>query len=96
MFAPEMFAVVNGNYLNINRQPVPRSTYRVYNLEDSSAFIEFSEGRSRKITVPGSSREITYDDLSRTGIGVSKLGASRATALGAYAYALQQLDQSIP
>ena len=93
LFAPEMFRAVNGTYLNGAGEKVPRSTYRVYDLEDPSGFREFSTGRTKEITMPNSRRKITYDDLSRTGIGISKLGASRAISLGACAFALQQLDK---
>jgi predicted NBD/HSP70 family sugar kinase len=38
-----------------------------------------------------SARTVSYDPLKRTGIVLSRLGASRAISLGAYAYALTRL-----
>ena len=35
---------------------------------------------------------MTYDPLERVGVGLSRLGTSRAVALGAYAFALTALD----
>jgi glucokinase len=42
--------------------------------------------------VPGSGRKVAYDPLKRVGVGLSRLGTSRAVALGAYAFALAELD----
>jgi glucokinase len=34
-----------------------------------------------------------YDPQKRIGIGISRLGTSKAVAIGAFAYALQKLDK---
>jgi len=34
-----------------------------------------------------------YDPLARTGVGISRYGTSRSIALGAYAFALDKLDE---
>ena len=47
---------------------------------------------ARDVVVPGSLRKVAYDPLQRIGVGLSRLGTSRATALGAYAFALSALD----
>ncbi len=88
LFAPSMFDTMNGNFPDIGGSALPRTTCHVYNLEENSSFSEFSKKRSREISVPGSDRTIIYDDFSRTGVGVSELGASRAISLGAYAVAI--------
>ncbi|PIE87898.1 MAG: hypothetical protein CSA04_04675 [Bacteroidetes bacterium] len=36
--------------------------------------------------------EISYDPVKRVGVGVSRLGTAKAVAIGAYAYAIHQLD----
>jgi len=92
LFAPAMFAEINREYRDFRGNRFPRLSYKCYNLEDEGTFEEFVRGRTREITVPGSGRKISYDDLPRTGVGRSALGASTAIALGAYAFALQQLD----
>jgi glucokinase len=91
MFAPVMFSELNRQYINFRGIPSPRLSFKIYNLEDDSVFREFAMGKITEITVPGSSRRILYDDLPRTGVGLSKLGASKAIWLGAYAYALQKM-----
>ena len=37
--------------------------------------------------------EILYNHTKRIGVAISTLGASKAIALGAYAFALQQIDR---
>lgn len=91
LFSPAMFGELNRQYKNFRGIQSPRLSFKIYNLEDDSVFSEFAVGKITEIIVPGSSRKIRYDDLPRTGIGLSKLGASKAIWLGAYAYALQKM-----
>jgi glucokinase len=49
------------------------------------------KGDKRAITVPGSQRQVQYDPLPRTAVGISRLGTSEAVAIGAYAFALHKL-----
>jgi len=93
LFAPSMFGAINGSYHDPLGNPLPRLSYRVYDLEDASVFGEFARGRIREVVVPSSGRRVVYDDLPRTGVGCSKLGASRSIALGAYLFALKKLDE---
>jgi glucokinase len=94
LFAPSMFTELNRNYENFRGIASPRLSFRCYNLEDESAFPEFAAGGVKKLTVPGSERIVQYDNLPRTGVGKSSLGASLATSLGAYAIALRYLSKS--
>jgi glucokinase len=70
----------------------PRLSYQVFNLEDPAVFKDLDQHKHKELKIPGSGRTVTYDADLWTGVGLSKLGASNAIALGAYAYALQQLD----
>ena len=92
LFAPAMFTEINRNYKDPQGSSSARLSIKVFNLEDDTGFREFTTGGEKEIIVPGSNRKVWFDHDPRTGIGVSKLGASKAIALGAYAYALQQLD----
>ncbi len=71
---------------------VQRVQMRVFDLDDELEFAKFVVGDSRQIPVYGTDQTVTYDPMKRTGIMVSKLGASRAISIGAYVYALSQLD----
>ena len=44
--------------------------------------------------MPGGARTVKFDGLQRTGVGISRLGTSEATAIGAYAFALGRLDSA--
>ncbi len=92
LFSPSMFKEISRFYVNFRGEAMSRLSYQVFNLEDDKELKEFSSIKSTKIQVPGSGRTVEYDALPRTGVGLSKIGASKSIALGAYAYALQQLD----
>jgi len=93
LFSPSMFEAINRSYTNPLGEKSDRLSYKVFDLGNPEIFPEFAMGRKSRITVPGSNREVEYDELARSAVGLSKLGASRAIALGAYAFALQQLDK---
>jgi glucokinase len=65
---------------------------KAFDLEDKASFEAFARGEAHGITVPGSGRQVTYDPLKRIGVGLSRLGTSQAVSVGAYAYALHELD----
>ena len=65
---------------------------KVYDLDDDREFEAFAKGDSCEINVYGSNKKVIYDPQKRIGVAISKIGASRAIALGAYAYALNKLD----
>ena len=92
LFAPAMFKELNRSYETFRGQKTNRLSVKVFNLEDESTFDEFAKGNATELKIPNSKKTITYDNMPRTGVGISKLGANKATMLGAYAYALQQLD----
>jgi len=53
---------------------------------------EFIKGETREIIIPGGREKTVYDPLQRIGVGISRLGTTEAVAVGAYAFALHQLD----
>jgi glucokinase len=65
-----------------------------FNLEDPDERARFVKGEVKEVQVPGSARKVTHDPLERVGVGLSRLGTSKAVALGAYAFALTALDMS--
>jgi len=92
LFAPEMFEEINRTYVDYRGVSSPRLSYKVYNLEEPTQFSKFTGGKGKELKIPGSGRTVKYDADPRTGVGLSKMGASKAIALGSYAFALQQLD----
>ena len=66
---------------------------KVYNLDDPEEFDAFAKGDARQIKVYGTDKTATYDPQKRIGVMRSKIGASKAISLGAYTFALSQLDK---
>jgi glucokinase len=91
LFLPALVAEMNTPY-ETPRGPLMRLEMTAFNLEDPGERERFVAGEVKEVTVPGSTRTVTYDPLERVGVGLSRLGTSKAVALGAYAFALTALD----
>lgn len=65
----------------------------VYNLMEIGEYKRFLESTISWAQIPFSGRKVPYDCIKRIGVAISTLGASKAIALGAYAFALQQIDK---
>lgn len=65
----------------------------VCDLTDAKGRAAFLESTAVHVPVPFSEKRAYYDAHKRIGVTVSQLGANRAIALGAYAFALQQIDR---
>lgn len=94
LFMPRLVQEMNGTICKYDGEKIPRLAQRAYDLTDEISRQEFLRGESKEICVPRSERKIVCDPLKRIGVGISQLGTNHAVALGAYAYALQQLDDS--
>lgn len=68
-----------------------RLQMKAFNLDNDSEFAEFLQGGILKVNIPGTDRTVDYDPLKRIGVTVSKPGASRSIAMGAYVFALNNL-----
>jgi glucokinase len=89
LFFPAMINAMNAQYeANGIRRLIPRT----FNLEDPADVALFLRGDVRVVRVERSDRTIAFDPMRRTAVGLSRLGTSRAVAIGASAFALQQLD----
>ncbi|HUE01689.1 MAG TPA: ROK family protein [Bryobacteraceae bacterium] len=91
-FLPAIVDEMNGTYQAPDGHRFPRLAQHAFNLEDPAQLETFLKGETREVMVPGSSRTVKFDGLQRTGVGISRLGTSEATAAGAYAFALMSLD----
>jgi glucokinase len=84
---------MNSRFLCAGRL-VPRTGLVTYDLEDAEQRARFVGDDARMLQVPGTMRSVRYRDAKPVGVGLSRLGASRAAAVGAYAVALRGLDES--
>lgn len=90
-FLPAIVDEMNSTYASPQGDRFRRLIPRAFNLEDEVQLKEFLQGETTKLTVPHSTRKVRFDGLQRTGVGVSRLGTSEATAIGAYSFALNRL-----
>jgi glucokinase len=94
LILPGIVKEMNTPIPTLGGKKIDRLEARVYNLEDEEEFFAFARGDKREIIIPGTSRTMRYDPLKRVGVGLSRLGTSKAVSLGAYAFALFNLDRS--
>jgi glucokinase len=92
LFMSALLNEMNGFYQNPAGKFFPRLAVKTFNLEDGAELDKFIKGEKKEIPIPFSSGSIAYDPLQRTGVGISKLGTSKAVAIGAYSYALSKID----
>lgn len=92
-FLPAIVAEMNGSYTAPNGSQLPRLIPKAFNLEDAEEMAVFLKGEAKDLAVPGTNRKVRFDAMQRVGVGISRLGTSEATAIGAYAFALSQLDR---
>jgi glucokinase len=93
VFLPAIVNEMNGNFTRPDGTTFKRLVANVYNLEDVIQRDKFVTGAQKEITVYGSQQKIKYDSEARIGIGISRIGTSKAIIIGAYAFALKSLDK---
>ena len=72
-----------------------RLQMKAYLLEDAESFADFAKGGAVEGPIPGTNRKVGYDPCKRIGVTVSKQGANRSIAMGAYVFALNHLSKGI-
>ncbi len=93
LFAPSMFKALNKTFKHPSGSESARLSCKVFNLDDEDESTSFIRGNTKSTTIPGTDKVIVYDDSQRIGIAKSKLGASKAIGLGAYAFAIRSLSE---
>lgn len=90
-FMPALLEEMNSETGMMDGSRFSRLQSKAFYLDDEADFNRFARGEAVKIPVPGSDRQVDYDPCKRIGVMISKQGASRSVALGAYVYALNHL-----
>jgi glucokinase len=90
-FIESAVATMNGSFNKPDGEKISRLAMKIFNLQDPLELDHFIRGDSREISVPGSGQGLLYDPMARSGLGVTRLGTSEAIAVGAYAFALNNL-----
>lgn len=91
---PSLLATLRGKIGTLKGDELNRVQMKVYDLDDEQEFAEFARGEQRVLKVYGSDKEVTYDPQKRIGVAISKIGASKAISVGAYTFALDQIDKA--
>lgn len=89
---PALLAEMRSQLKTLGDENVDRVQLRVFDLDDELEFAKFVVGDPHEIPVYGTNATAVYDPMKRTGVIVSKLGASKAISIGAYVFALEALD----
>lgn len=92
-FLPALMKELNSDFVQPNGSKARRLTQLAFNLQNAEEVPLFLKGNQKSICIPESDKTMFYDDQPRIGVGVSRLGTSEAVAIGAYAFALNKLDQ---
>ena len=91
LFMPTLIKKMNDPFTGLNGHAFSRMETEAYNLMDPQDMIRFTQKSGKMVKVPFSDQQVWYDPTKRVGVGVTKLGTSSAVAIGAYAYAIEQL-----
>ena len=91
-FMPAIMKELERQFDFRKHDPIPRLIQRAFNLNEKAGINGLTEVTGKFIDLPGTDEKIYYDQQPKVGIGTSRIGASRAISLGAYAYALSKLN----
>lgn len=89
---PSLIQELNSSISMMDGTTFPRLQMKAFNLHDEQEFACFAKGNAVRISIPGTDQMMNYDPMKRIGVAISTLGASKAVALGAYAFALNHLS----
>lgn len=92
VFMPKLIEKMNEPFTDFNGRKVSRMEINAYNLMEPTEMIKFTEAKGKMVKVPFSDQEVWYDPNKNIGVAITKLGTSSAVAIGAYAYAIHQLE----
>ena len=84
-FMSSLMNELNGTIGKLNSETFSRLQMKAYNLDNELEMTNFLIGYSERVNIQGTTKMVNYDSAKRIGVAVSKLGASKAIALGAYA-----------
>ncbi|MDR2414873.1 MAG: ROK family protein, partial [Odoribacteraceae bacterium] len=93
LLMPAAMRALNGVLDSPTGEPADRMEMKAFFLDDPGDAARFLAPTTVPVPVPGTSRVVDYDPVKRMGVTITRLGTSKAVALGAYAFALDKLDR---
>jgi glucokinase len=94
LFMKYLIDEMNSFYFNSDGTKFKRLVADVYNLEDEKGMKKFVQSNAKELSVYGTDEKVIYDPSQKIGVGISKIGTSKAISIGAYAFALNKMDQA--
>jgi len=91
LILPSLLNEMRANYVSYSGKTYPRLAQKVFNLENQEEIDFFTDSETKEIYVEGINKTYQYDSLKRVGVGFSKIGTSKAIALGAYHFAINRI-----
>lgn len=95
LFLPKLVEEMNRPFITAEGKLLDRMEISAWNLEDPGQLADFLKPTSKEVPVPFSLKKALYDPVKKTGIGISRLGTSKAVSVGAYAFALSGLEKNL-
>lgn len=90
LFMPALLAELNGLYTLPGGKTIRRLVQRSHEIDTPAGQAAFLADADIRTAGP-----VIYDAAPRIAVGVSRLGTSAATALGAHAFAIRKLDRML-
>ncbi|MCQ2167680.1 MAG: ROK family protein [Bacteroidales bacterium] len=90
---PAMVAEMNSTLGSFSGNRFPSLQIKTFDLTVPEDMEEFLKDNSKMVKVLGSGREVRYCNEMKTGVVFTHIGTSTAISLGAYAFALAQIDK---
>ena len=92
-FMPYLLEEMRASIKTLSGDSLQRLQMKVYNLDDEAEFAAFARGEARELKIYGTEKTVTYDPQKRIGVTIDKIGTSTAISVGAYDFALAELDK---
>ncbi|APS39196.1 ROK family protein [Salegentibacter sp. T436] len=92
LLLPQILKHLNGEIKTRKGEKLNRIVSRAFSFEEKESKNEFYRRATKKVKIPFSSREVEFMANKGIPIGISRLGTSKAIMLGAYAIALNQVE----
>lgn len=93
VFMPMLIKKMQKPFTDVNGKESARTEQEIFNMQDPEDQYRFTTKTGKMVKVPFSDKQIWYDASKRTAVGITRLGTSSAVAVGAYAFAMHELER---
>lgn len=92
LFMQPLVDEMNYSFSDLSGNDLSRMEILAYNFENPDCRKDFLENTSVSVKVPFSNGVVEYEPVKKVTVGISRLGTAKAVAVGAYAFALNELS----